>query len=32
MKDKYIVKFNGGLGNQMFQWAFGYALEKESGF
>lgn len=29
--DKYIVKFNGGLGNQMFQWAFGYALEKESG-
>lgn len=32
MKDKYIVKFNGGLGNQMFQRAFGYALEKESGF
>ncbi len=32
MTDKYIVKFNGGLGNQMFQWAFGYALEKESGF
>lgn len=22
MKDKIIVKFNGGLGNQMFQWAF----------
>lgn len=31
MVDKYIVKFNGGLGNQMFQWAFGYALEKETG-
>lgn len=31
MVDKYIVKFNGGLGNQMFQWAFGYALEKKTG-
>lgn len=28
---KNILKFNGGLGNQMFQWAFGRALEKESG-
>lgn len=28
MNDKYIVKFNGGLGNQMFQFAFGLSLEK----
>lgn len=27
MRDKVIVKFNGGLGNQMFQWAFGKMLE-----
>ncbi|HNW26212.1 MAG TPA: alpha-1,2-fucosyltransferase [Candidatus Gastranaerophilaceae bacterium] len=26
-----IVKFNGGLGNQMFQWAFARALEKITG-
>lgn len=26
-----IVKFNGGLGNQMFQWAFGRSLEKQTG-
>lgn len=25
-----IVKFNGGLGNQMFQWAFARALEKKT--
>lgn len=31
MVERFIVKFNGGLGNQMFQWAFGYALEKETG-
>lgn len=30
-KETHIVKFNGGLGNQMFQWAFGYALEKTTG-
>lgn len=30
-KGQLIVKFNGGLGNQMFQWAFGYALEKSTG-
>lgn len=30
MQKKIIVKFNGGLGNQMFQWAFGHALEKET--
>lgn len=28
---KNIVKFNGGLGNQMFQWAFARALEKVTG-
>lgn len=27
-KNKIIVKFNGGLGNQMFQWAFGRMLEQ----
>lgn len=26
-----IVKFNGGLGNQMFQWAFGRALQRKTG-
>lgn len=26
-----IVKFNGGLGNQMFQWAFARGLEKKTG-
>lgn len=31
MSMKNIVKFNGGLGNQMFQWAFGKALEAETG-
>lgn len=30
-KGKYIIKFNGGLGNQMFQYAFGYVLEKTTG-
>lgn len=28
---KNIIKFNGGLGNQMFQWAFARALEKNAG-
>lgn len=28
---KLIVKFNGGLGNQMFQWAFARALEDKTG-
>lgn len=28
MKDKVIIRFNGGLGNQMFQWAFGRMLEE----
>jgi len=27
MRDKVILKFNGGLGNQMFQWAFARMLE-----
>lgn len=31
MDDANIIKFNGGLGNQMFQWAFGIALEAETG-
>lgn len=30
-ENKLIVKFNGGLGNQMFQWAFAHALEKKMG-
>lgn len=29
--DKKIVKLNGGLGNQMFQFAFSYALAKKTG-
>jgi len=29
--DKFIVKFNGGLGNQMFQYAFAYVLEEKTG-
>ena len=24
--NRFIVKFNGGLGNQMFQWAFARSL------
>lgn len=32
MKNEIIVKFNGGLGNQMFQYAFARALEKKTGF
>lgn len=31
MEKTVIVKFNGGLGNQMFQWAFARALEKQLG-
>lgn len=31
MEQKNIVKFNGGLGNQMFQWAFARALELKTG-
>lgn len=30
-QDCFVVKFNGGLGNQMFQWAFARALEAKSG-
>lgn len=30
-KNILIVKFNGGLGNQMFQWAFARALEEKTG-
>jgi len=30
-ENRFIVKFNGGLGNQMFQWAFARALEKKTG-
>lgn len=26
-----IVKIMGGLGNQLFQWAFGYAVSKHTG-
>lgn len=29
-KERNIVKFNGGLGNQMFQFAFGKALENKT--
>lgn len=29
MAEKFIIKFNGGLGNQMFQWAFARALEEK---
>lgn len=29
--DKAIVKFNGGLGNQMFQYAFAYTIAKRFG-
>jgi len=29
--EKLIVKFNGGLGNQMFQWAFARSLEQKTG-
>lgn len=31
MKDRFIVKFNGGLGNQMFQWALARAIEETTG-
>ena len=31
LNNKRIVKFNGGLGNQMFQYAFAYALGKKLG-
>lgn len=31
MEDQIIVKFNGGLGNQMFQYAFARAIEKKTG-
>lgn len=30
-KNIFIIKFNGGLGNQMFQWAFARALEAKTG-
>lgn len=30
-QDCFVVKFNGGLGNQMFQWAFARALEAKTG-
>lgn len=30
-KDILTVRFNGGLGNQMFQWAFARAIEKRTG-
>lgn len=31
VEECFIVKLNGGLGNQMFQWALGRALEKKTG-
>lgn len=31
MKERFIVKFNGGLGNQMFQWAFAKGAEQRTG-
>lgn len=31
MVERFIIKFNGGLGNQMFQYAFGLALEAKTG-
>lgn len=31
MNDELIVKLNGGLGNQMFQWAFARMIEKKTG-
>lgn len=31
MENQIIVKFNGGLGNQMFQYAFARAIEKKTG-
>lgn len=31
MENKFIIKFNGGLGNQMFQYAFARALEIKTG-
>lgn len=31
MENRFIVKFNGGLGNQMFQFAFARALELKTG-
>lgn len=30
MKDKFIIKLNGGLGNQMFQWALAKMIEEIS--
>ena len=30
--DKIIVKLMGGVGNQMFQYAVGYAIAKKTGF
>lgn len=31
VKDSLIVRFDGGLGNQMFEWAFAKAIEKSTG-
>lgn len=31
MEDRVIVKFNGGLGNQMFQWALARAIAETTG-